>query len=161
MLISKWIGNTHLWIWAWISRIFSWWLLAWRGSFLHWNLRGQHCSIQTLKKVVKIPQINASEARLQLLQTFASVTCGFCCIWSGWMLIGWAAVCVWKACILIASVACGMGGGGQSWSTQICLDLIFPLFGGGGQSWSTQICLDLIFPLFFGGGVKVGQLKSA
>ena len=90
-------------------------------------------------------------------------------------------MCVWKACILIASVACGMGGGGQSWSTQICLDLIFPLFGGGGgsklvnsnlprsnfpfiwgggQSWSTQICLDLIFPLF-GGGVKVGQLKSA
>ena len=88
-------------------------------------------------------------------------------------------MCVWKACILIASVACGMGGGGQSWSTQICLDLIFPLFGGG-QSWSTQICLDLIFPLFweggqswstqicldlifplFGEGVKVGQLKSA
>ena len=59
-------------------------------------------------------------------------------------------------------------GGCQSWSSQICLDLNFPLFvcvcmgGGGGrfQSWSSQICLDLNFPLF-GGGVKVGQVKSA
>ena len=32
--------------------------------------------------------------------------------------------------------------------------------GEGGQSWSSQICLDLNFPLFLG-GVKVGQVKSA
>ena len=58
----------------------------------------------------------------------ASVTRGFCCVWSerldadDW-LNGW-------------------------W--------------GGGQNWSSQICLDLNFPLFFlGGGVKVGQVKSA
>ena len=38
----------------------------------------------------------------------ASVTRGFCCIWSSWMLIGWMAACVWKPCILIASIACGI-----------------------------------------------------
>ena len=37
-----------------------------------------------------------------------SVTFGFCCVWSGWMLIGWTAVCVWKPCILSASIACGI-----------------------------------------------------
>ena len=48
----------------------------------------------------------------------------------------------------------------QSWSSQICLDLNFPLFEGegeGGQSWSSQICLDLNFPLFFWG--EGGVLK--
>ena len=43
---------------------------------------------------------------------FSIVSCfsntWFCCVWSGWMLIGWVAVCVWKAHILIASVACGI-----------------------------------------------------
>ena len=32
---------------------------------------------------------------------------GFCCVWKSQMLIDWAAVCVWKPCILIASVVCG------------------------------------------------------
>ena len=63
-------------------------------------------------------------------------------------------------------------GGCQGWSSQICLDLNFPLFWGGSklvksnlprskfpfiwggcQGWSSQICLDLNFPLFFLGGV--------
>ena len=66
---------------------------------------------------------------------------------------------------------------GQSWSTQICLDLIFPLFGrvsmlvnsnlarsnfpfiSGGVKVGSNLP-DLIFPLF-GGDVKVGQFKSA
>ena len=73
----------------------------------------------------------------------ALVTRGFCCVWSerldadDWL----------------------NEGGGQSWSSHICLDLNFPLFWGGGQSWSGQICPDLNFPLFFGGGL-FGQVKS-
>ena len=80
---------------------------------------------------------------------------------------------------------CICTGGVQSWSTQFCLDLKFPLswgdggpwhekifrcylsevqiknakfptehlhmYWGGVQSWSTQFCLDLKFPLSWGG----------
>ena len=38
----------------------------------------------------------------------------------------------------------GVGGGGQLWLTQICIDLILVEEGGDGQLWSTQICIDLV-----------------
>ena len=61
------------------------------------------------------------------------------------------------------------GGGGQSWSSQICLDLNFPLFGGRGVSKLVKSNLPRSkFPFIWGEGeggkgegVKVGQVKSA
>ena len=50
-------------------------------------------------------------------------------------------------------------GGGQSWSSQICLDLNFPLFGGGSKLVKSNLPRSK-FP-FILGGVKVGQVKSA
>ena len=50
-------------------------------------------------------------------------------------------------------------GGVQSWSSQICLDLNFPLFWGGSKLVKLNLPRSK-FPFILGGGFKVGQVKS-
>ena len=81
-----------------------------------------------------------------------------------WWLVEWLGGCQsWSSQICLdLNFPLFFLGGGQSWSSQICLDLNFPLFWGGrgGQSWSSQICLHLTFPLFFFGGGGVPRFLS-
>ena len=54
-----------------------------------------------------------------------------------------------------------MGGGGSSWSTQICLDLKIPLWGGVGQPKSAQIKFSHLTSLSTSSRLNDSQVKCS